>query len=60
VRVFSLEGLQAMILKISVASALSTTLFLGIVIANAIDATPPPKKPAEPAGWVTMVFKNPR
>jgi len=45
-----------MMLKLSLACALST-LFLGLVIANAIAL--PPKTPDQPSGWVTTVFKNP-
>ena len=45
-----------MILKLSLACALST-LFLGIVIANAIALSP--KAPDQSSGWVTTVFKNP-
>jgi hypothetical protein len=45
-----------MILKLSLAAALST-LFLGLVVANAIAL--PPRKAIEPIGWVTTVFKNP-
>jgi hypothetical protein len=45
-----------MMLKFSIACALST-LFLGLVIANAIALSP--KAPDQPTGWVTTVFKNP-
>jgi len=45
-----------MALKLSLACGLST-LFLGIVIANAVAL--PPKKPPQSTAWVTTVFKNP-
>ena len=48
-----------MILKVSLACALST-LFVAIVVANAI-ALPPKKigQPTAPTPWVTTIFKNP-
>ena len=51
----SLED-QQMALKLSLACVV-TTLFLGIVVANALALSP--KKPVQPTGWVTTVFKNP-
>jgi hypothetical protein len=56
-RTTDLEGPQTMTLKLSIACILST-LFLGVVIADAVDA-PLPKRTGEPATWITTVFKNP-
>ncbi len=43
--------------KFSLAACLLSTVFLGIVIANAVLA-PMPEKAPEAAGWTTTVFKN--
>jgi hypothetical protein len=51
-----IKGSLTMILKLSLACVLSS-LFVALVVANAIAL--PPKKIAQPTGWVTIVFKNP-
>ena len=45
------------VIKFSLAAGLLSTVFLGIVVANAILA-PMPEKAPEAAGWTTTVFKN--
>jgi hypothetical protein len=44
--------------KFSLTACLLTTVLLGIVVANAVNA-PTPKAAVQVDGWTTTVFKNP-
>ena len=44
--------------KFSLTACVLATLFLSVVVANAITA-PAPKAPVHVDGWATTVFKNP-
>jgi hypothetical protein len=45
------------VVKFSLAAGVLSTLFLGVVVANAVLA-PMPEKAAEAAAWTTTVFKT--
>ena len=45
------------VVKFSLAACLLSTVFLGIVVVNAVLA-PTAEKAPEAAGWTTTVFKN--
>jgi hypothetical protein len=45
------------VVKFSLAACVLSTLFLGVVVANAILA-PMPEKAPQTAGWTTTVFKT--
>jgi hypothetical protein len=45
------------VVKFSLAAGVLSTLFLGVVVANAVLA-PMPEKTPESAAWTTTVFKN--
>ena len=45
------------VVKFSLAAGLLSTLFLVVVVANAVLA-PMPEKASESAAWTTTVFKN--
>ena len=45
------------VVKFSLAAGLLSTVFLGVVLANAVLA-PMPEKAAETATWTTTVYKN--
>ena len=45
------------VVKFSLAAAVLSTLFLGVVVANAVLA-PMPEKAQEAAAWTTTVFKT--
>jgi hypothetical protein len=45
------------VVKFSLAAGLLSTVFLGVVLANAVLA-PMPEKSPESAAWTTTVYKN--
>ena len=45
------------VVKFSLSAGVLSTVFLGIVVANAVLA-PMPQKAPESAAWTTTVFKN--